>query len=81
MPRIFRQEVVVTEDAIDEFGHVNNQRYIAWMQEVATAHSAATSAPRLIAESTEASACAWVWPRTVMVRAIQDERVSFSKSS
>ena len=45
MPRIFRQEIVVTEDAIDEFGHVNNQRYIAWMQEVATAHSAANGWP------------------------------------
>ena len=41
MPRIFRQELIVTDDAIDAFGHVNNQRYIAWMQEVATAHSAA----------------------------------------
>ena len=45
MPRIFRQEIVVTEDAIDAFGHVNNQRYIAWMQEVATAHSASNSWP------------------------------------
>ena len=45
MPRIFRQELIVTEDAIDEFGHVNNQRYIAWMQEVATAHSAANGWP------------------------------------
>jgi acyl-CoA thioester hydrolase len=45
MPRIFRQEIIVTEDAIDEFGHVNNQRYIAWMQEVATAHSAANGWP------------------------------------
>jgi acyl-CoA thioester hydrolase len=45
MPRIFRQEIVVTEDAIDAFGHVNNQRYIAWMQEVATAHSAANGWP------------------------------------
>ena len=41
MPRIFRQELIGTDDAIDAFGHVNNQRYIAWMQEVATAHSAA----------------------------------------
>ena len=45
MPRILRQEIVVTEDAIDEFGHVNNQRCIAWMQEVATAHSAANGWP------------------------------------
>ncbi len=45
MPRIFRQELIVTADATDEFGHVNNQRYIAWMQEVATAHSAANGWP------------------------------------
>ena len=41
MPRIFKLDLTVPEDATDEFGHVNNQRYIAWMQEVATAHSAA----------------------------------------
>ena len=45
MPRIFRQELIVSKDAIDAFGHVNNQRYIAWMQEVATAHSAANGWP------------------------------------
>jgi acyl-CoA thioester hydrolase len=45
MPRIFRQELTVTDEAIDEFGHVNNQRYIAWMQDVATAHSAANGWP------------------------------------
>jgi acyl-CoA thioesterase FadM len=32
MPRIFRQELTVTDEAIDAFGHVNNQRYIAWMR-------------------------------------------------
>jgi acyl-CoA thioester hydrolase len=45
MHRIFRQEIAVTNEAIDAFGHVNNQRYIAWMQEVATAHSAANGWP------------------------------------
>ena len=45
MSRIFRQEIVVTKDAIDAFGHVNNQRYVAWMQKVATAHSAANGWP------------------------------------
>lgn len=45
MPRIFRQALIVSDDAIDDFGHVNNQRYIAWMQEVATAHSAANGWP------------------------------------
>ena len=45
MHRIFRQEIAVTNEAIDEFGHVNNQRYVAWMQEVARAHSAANGWP------------------------------------
>jgi len=45
MHRVFRQEIAVTDEAIDAFGHVNNQRYVAWMQEVATAHSAANGWP------------------------------------
>lgn len=45
MPRVFRHDLVVPPDAIDAFGHVNNQRYIAWMQEVAMAHSAANGWP------------------------------------
>jgi acyl-CoA thioester hydrolase len=45
MPRIFRHELIVSADAIDAFGHVNNQRYVAWMQEVATTHSAANGWP------------------------------------
>ena len=45
MPRLFRHELTVPEEATDAFGHVNNQRYIAWMQDVATAHSAANGWP------------------------------------
>jgi acyl-CoA thioester hydrolase len=45
MSRIFRHDLTVTDEATDEFGHVNNQRYVAWMQEVATAHSAANGWP------------------------------------
>jgi acyl-CoA thioester hydrolase len=45
MYRIFRQDIAVPDEAIDAFGHVNNQRYIAWMQEVATAHSAVNGWP------------------------------------
>ena len=45
MPRIFKLDLTVAEEATDEFGHVNNQRYIAWMQDVATAHSAANGWP------------------------------------
>jgi acyl-CoA thioester hydrolase len=57
MPRIFRQDLTVPEDAIDAFGHVNNQRYIAWMQEVATAHSASNGWPM---ERYLAVGAAWV---------------------
>lgn len=57
MPRIFRQELIVTGDAIDQFGHVNNQRYIAWMQKVATAHSAVNGWPM---ERYLAIGAAWV---------------------
>ena len=45
MPRIFRYELTVPDEATDAFGHVNNQRYIAWMQDAATAHSAANGWP------------------------------------
>jgi acyl-CoA thioester hydrolase len=45
MVGIFRLDLAVTEEAADEFGHANNQRYVAWMQEVATAHSAANGWP------------------------------------
>ena len=45
MHRIFRHQLIVSQEAVDEFGHVNNQRYVAWMKEVATAHSAANGWP------------------------------------
>ena len=35
----------VPEEAIDGLGHVNNREYLGWMQEVATAHSAARGWP------------------------------------
>lgn len=51
MPRIFRREIVVPAEAIDELGHVSNIVYVRWMQDVATAHSAAQGWPleRLLA--------------------------------
>lgn len=45
MPKIYKLDLIVPKEATDAFGHVNNQRYIAWMQEVATAHSAANGWP------------------------------------
>lgn len=41
MRRIFRQHLVAPHEAIDANGHVNNIEYLRWMQEIATAHSAA----------------------------------------
>lgn len=35
----FRHEFIVTGDAIDQNGHVNNVVYIQWMQDVAVLHS------------------------------------------
>lgn len=45
MPRVFTQTFTVPPDAIDELRHVNNLKYLAWMQDVAIAHSAAQGWP------------------------------------
>lgn len=41
MPKIFQHQFVVSEDAIDENGHVNNIEYVKWMQDIAVMHSQA----------------------------------------
>ena len=45
MPRIFTQDITIVTSDIDVQGHVNNTRYVAWMQDVAVAHSAACGWP------------------------------------
>lgn len=45
MPRIYIKHLKVTEEAIDIHGHVNNQEYLRWMQEIAIEHSAAQGWP------------------------------------
>jgi len=45
MPTIYRHDFNVPAGAIDLQGHVNNQEYLRWMQEVAIAHSAAQKWP------------------------------------
>ncbi len=45
MPRIFTREITVAEPDIDIQGHVNNLRYLKWMQDVAVAHSTAQGWP------------------------------------
>jgi acyl-CoA thioester hydrolase len=41
MTRILTRSLEVSPDSIDENGHVNNQEYLRWMQDVAVEHSAA----------------------------------------
>jgi len=41
VPRIFTREITVTERDIDVQNHVNNLRYLKWMQDIAVAHSTA----------------------------------------
>ena len=41
MPRIYIKQFRVSEAAIDAHGHVNNQEYLRWMEEIAIEHSSA----------------------------------------
>ena len=52
MPRIFTREITVGARDIDVQGHVNNLRYVKWMQDIAVAHSTAQgwSMERYVAE-------------------------------
>ena len=45
MPAIFFKSLSIGSEAIDVHGHVNNQEYLRWMQEVAIEHSAAQGWP------------------------------------
>lgn len=45
MPRIFSTRIAVADADIDVNEHVNNLAYLRWMQDVATAHSAAQGWP------------------------------------
>lgn len=46
MSAIGTMELVVATDAIDSNGHVNNVRYVQWMQEAAIFHSAQIGWPQ-----------------------------------
>ncbi|CAM4255466.1 acyl-CoA thioesterase [Gillisia limnaea] len=37
-PEIFQQTIKVSEADLDELQHVNNVRYVQWMEDVAKAH-------------------------------------------
>lgn len=45
MPAIYEHHHLVRDEEIDEQGHVNNLRHLAWMQSAAIAHSAAQGWP------------------------------------
>ncbi len=45
MPRICVKQLSVGENAIDAHGHVNNQDYLRWMEEIAIEHSTAQGWP------------------------------------
>ena len=45
MPEVHRKRIIVGVDSIDAHGHVNNQEYLRWMQELAIEHSTALGWP------------------------------------
>ena len=45
MPRIYVKQLRVAADSIDVHGHVNNQEYLRWMEEIAIEHSSAQGWP------------------------------------
>ncbi len=45
MPRIYVKQLRVGEGSIDVMGHVNNQEYLRWMEEIAIEHSSAQGWP------------------------------------
>ena len=57
MPAIYEHRHVVRPDEIDEHGHANNVRYVAWMQAAAVAHS---SAQGWTPERYRELGCGWV---------------------
>ena len=55
MQPVYRWEFTIPSDAIDRNGHVNNVRFVQWMQDVATAHAKASGAT----DAAEATGCTW----------------------
>jgi acyl-CoA thioester hydrolase len=41
MPAVYQHRLTVRDEELDPLGHVNNARYLVWMQDAAVAHSAA----------------------------------------
>ena len=56
MARVHRYEFTITPADVDENGHVNNVRYVQWMQDAATRHSEAAGCT----QATRALGATWV---------------------
>jgi acyl-CoA thioester hydrolase len=54
--RLFQHEFEVPADALDQNGHVNNVRYVQWMQDVAILHSDSAGCT----QATQAVGATWV---------------------
>ncbi len=53
---IYRHEFTVSQDAMDQNGHVNNVIYVQWMQDIAILHCDATGGT----QATQAAGATWV---------------------
>ncbi len=53
---MYRYDITVPKEAVDENGHVNNVEYVRWMQEAAVRHSDS----RGCTEATKAAGAIWV---------------------
>jgi acyl-CoA thioester hydrolase len=56
MTPVYRYEFTVSEDDLDENGHVNNVVYVQWMQDVATRHADAAGCTA----ATKSAGAVWV---------------------
>jgi acyl-CoA thioester hydrolase len=56
MPQIYRYDLKVPKEAIDENGHVNNVEYLRWMQDAAILHSESTGCT----QASKANGAIWV---------------------
>ncbi|MBC7696720.1 MAG: acyl-CoA thioesterase [Burkholderiales bacterium] len=50
MNKIFEQPIIITQNDIDENGHVNNISYLKWVQDVAIAHWKSVSTDHMKAQ-------------------------------
>jgi acyl-CoA thioester hydrolase len=53
---VYRYDITVPKEAVDENGHVNNVEYVRWMQEAAVRHSDSCGCT----EATKAAGAIWV---------------------